>query len=82
MSYFLKKTKPSSKGEYLQIYSGYYIPKVGKRNKSYKKIGYVQDLIAQGIENPVEYYQKEVDKLNAKEAEKKIAHITDVSTCK
>lgn len=82
MSYFLKKTKPSSKGEYLQIYSGYYIPKVGKRNKSYKKIGYVQDLIAQGIENPVEYYQKEVDKLNAKEAEKKIAQITDVSTCK
>ena len=82
MSYFLKKTKPSSKGEYLQIYSGYYIPKVGKRNKSYKKLGYVQDLIAQGIENPVEYYQKEVDKLNAKEAEKKIAQITDVSTCK
>ena len=82
MSYFLKKTEPSSKGEYLQIYSGYYIPKVGKRNKSYKKIGYVQDLIAQGIENPVEYYQKEVDKLNAKEAEKKIAQITDVSTCK
>lgn len=82
MSYFLKKTKPSSKGEYLQIYSGYYIPKVGKRNKSYKKIGYVQDLIAQGIKNPVEYYQKEVDKLNAKEAEKKIAQITDVSTCK
>lgn len=82
MSYFLKKTKPSSKGEYLQIYSGYYIPKVGKRNKSYKKIGYVQDLIAQGIENPVEYYQKEVNKLNAKEAEKKIAQITDVSTCK
>ena len=82
MSYFLKKTKPSSKGEYLQIYSGYYIPKVGKRNKSYKKIGDVQDLIAQGIENPVEYYQKEVDKLNAKETEKKIAQITDVSTCK
>ena len=31
MSYFLKKTKPSKKGEYLQIYQGYYIPKVGKK---------------------------------------------------
>ena len=37
MSYFLKKTNPSKKGVYLQIYQGYYIPKVGKRNKSFKK---------------------------------------------
>lgn len=81
MSYFLKKTKPSKKGEYLQIYQGYYIPKVGKRNKSFKKIGYVRDLIAQGIENPVEHFQKEVDLLNQRETDS-ATQISDISTSK
>ena len=82
MSYFLKKTKPSKKkGEYLQIYQGYYIPKVGKRNKSFKKIGYVRDLIAQGIENPIEHFQKEVDLLNQRETDS-ATQISDISTSK
>ena len=80
MSYFLKKTTPSSKGEYLQIYEGYYISKVGKRNKSYKKLGYISDLKAQGIEDPIAYYQKEVDRLNSES--KIIAQIGETSTCK
>ena len=81
MSYFLKKTKPSKKGVYLQIYQGYYIPKVGKRNKSYRKIGYISDLIAQGIQNPIEHFQKEVDLLNQKEKDQS-TQISDVSTSK
>ena len=81
MSYFLKKTKPSKKGVYLQIYQGYYIPKVGKRNKSYRKIGYISDLIAQGIKNPIEHFQKEVDLLNQKEKDQS-TQISDVSTSK
>ena len=32
MKYFLKKTKPSKKGEYLQIYISQYIPGKGSRN--------------------------------------------------
>lgn len=78
---FLKKTTPSKKGVYLQIYQGYYIPKVGKRNKSFKKIGYVSDLISQGIKDPIEHFQKEVDILNQQESDS-VAQITDVSTSK
>ncbi len=81
MSYFLKKTNPSKKGVYLQIYQGYYITKVGKRNKSFKKIGYVSDLISQGIKDPIEHFQKEVDMLNQQESDS-VAQITDVSTSK
>ena len=65
MSYFLKKTNPSKKGLYLQIYESYYKPGVGSRNKSYKKLGYVSDLIASGIADPISFYQAEVDKLNS-----------------
>lgn len=80
MSYFLKKTKPSKRGEYLQIYEGYYVPKVGKRNRSYKKIGYVDDLIAQGIKDPIKYFQEEVDRLNNNC--ELVPQIGDVSVCK
>ena len=44
MVYFLKKTTPSKKGLYLQIYQSYYVPGKGKRNKSYQVIGYVDEL--------------------------------------
>ena len=45
MRFFLKKTN-RPKGEYLQIYQSEYIRGVGSRNKSYKAIGYVDELIA------------------------------------
>ena len=63
MRYFLKKTK-RSKGEYLQIYQSEYIRGVGSRNKSYKAIGYVDELIAKGIKEPVAKVQSEVKRLN------------------
>ena len=66
MTYFLKKTTPSSKGVYLQIYQSYYVPGKGNRNKSYQKIGYIKDLIDKGIDDPISYFQKIVDDLNLK----------------
>ena len=63
MRYFLKKTK-RSKGEYLQIYQSEYIRGVGSRNKSYKAIGYVDELIAKGIKDPAAKAQSEVKRLN------------------
>ena len=63
MKYFLKKTK-IKKGEYLQIYMSEYIRGVGSRNRSYKAIGYVEDLKAKGISDPVAKAQAEVDRLN------------------
>jgi len=68
MSYFLKKSTPSKKGLYLQIYEGKYIPGKGKRNYSYQSLGYVSDMIAKGISDPIAYAQGLVDELNCTEA--------------
>ena len=55
MAYFLKKTK-NKKGIYLQIYESYYDPeRKGGAHRSYKPIGYVHELQANGIEDPVSY---------------------------
>ena len=64
MSYFLKKSN-LKKGTYLQIYESYYDPiRKGGAHRSYKALGYVNDLIASGIEDPIAYYKAEVDQLN------------------
>ena len=62
MAYFLKKTN-NKKGTYLQIYESYYNPerKTGA-HRSYKPIGYVHELQAKGIEDPIS--KEEVQKLN------------------
>lgn len=66
MAYFLKVTKPNGKDrKYLQIYESKYDGiKKGTIHKSYRAIGYEDKLIESGIANPIEYYKKEVDKLN------------------
>lgn len=82
MVYFLKKTTPSKKGLYLQIYQSYYIPGKGKRNKSYQVIGYVNELKEKGIDDPLSYAQKIVDKLNEDVAKRKDIQIGDTSASK
>ena len=64
MAYFLKKTN-NKKGTYLQFYESYYSPerKTGA-HRSYKPIGYVHELQAKGIEDPISFYKEEVQKLN------------------
>ena len=64
MAYFLKKTN-NKKGTYLQIYSSFYDPERGHTaHKSFKPIGYVHELQAQGIVDPIAYYKEQVVKLN------------------
>ena len=65
MRYFLKKSTPSRKGVYLQIYQSSYIPGKGSRNRSYEALGYVSDLLAEGISDPEGYARERVDRLNA-----------------
>ena len=64
MAYFLKKTK-NKKGTYLQIYESYYDPvrKAGA-HRSYKPIGYVHELQADGIDDPISVFGEAVKKLN------------------
>jgi transposase len=83
MAYFLKKTI-NKKGTYLQIYSSFYDPERGHTaHKAYRPVGYVHELQAKGIDDPVAFYKEEVLKLNqelkaAKDA-KKAKQISDDS---
>lgn len=66
MAYFLKKSN-YKKGTYLQIYESFYDPeRKGGAHRSYKALGYVHELQAKGIEDPIAFYQEEVIKLNQK----------------
>lgn len=77
--YFLKKSTPSKKGLYLQIYQSCYIPGKGARNKSYKAIGYYSDLVEKGISDPIKYAQDIIDELNKDIQNKQEQKIGDVS---
>lgn len=71
MAYFLKKTN-NKKGTYLQIYESYYdSERKGGAHRSYKPIGYVHELQANGIEDPISFYGEEVQKLNQEYKQKK-----------
>ncbi len=64
MAYFLKKSK-LKKGIYLQIYESFYDPERGHTaHKSYKALGYADDLIIKGIGDPIAFYKQEVSELN------------------
>lgn len=82
MRYFLKKTTPSKKGMYLQIYRTNYVPGKGNQNKSYKALGYVDELKAKGIEDPIEYAKGLIDELNGQHKLLKEKQIGDASTSK
>ena len=63
MAYFFLKSN-YKKGTYLQIYESFYDPeRKGGAHRSYKALGYVHELQAQGIDDPISFYQEEVKKL-------------------
>lgn len=71
MAYFLKKSK-LKKGIYLQIYESFYDPQRKQTaHRSFKAIGYVDELIEKGIADPVAHFKAEVDSLNNKKKEEK-----------
>lgn len=83
MAYFLKKSN-YKKGTYLQIYESFYDPeRKGSAHRSHKALGYVHELQAKGIDDPISFYQEEVKKLNqefqAEKAAKKSKQISDDS---
>lgn len=81
MAYFLKKSN-LKKGTYLQIYESFYDPeRKGSAHRSYKALGYVNELIAKGIDDPISFYKDEVNKLNQQLADErgkaKVRQISD-----
>lgn len=64
MAYFLKKSN-LKKGLYLQIYESFYNhDKKQTSHRSYKSLGYVNDLTSSGIENPISYYSDVIHGMN------------------
>ena len=66
MAYFLMVSH-LIKGDYLQIYDSFHDKeKKHSVHISYKALGYLDDLIASGIDDPISFYKAEVDKMNKK----------------
>ena len=82
MRYFLKKSVPSKKGLYLQIYRTNYVSGKGSQNRSYKALGYVAELKAKGIDDPIAWAKRQIDELNGGHALAKERQIGDASTSK
>lgn len=79
MAYFLKKTTLKNR-TYLAIYDSFYShDKKGAAHKCYKSLGSVETLKKNGMEDPIGFYQKEVDVLNQQRKEKGTRKISDVS---
>lgn len=79
MAYFLKKAKQQHR-TYLAIYESFYsnVTK-GTKHRCFQSLGSVESLIDKGINDPVSYYQKQVDVLNSMKNKETIKTITDVS---
>ena len=79
MAYFLKKTKQKNR-TYLAIYESFYShDKKGTAHKCFKSLGSVETHIENGIEDPLEYFQKEVDALNKAKTDSGTKKISDKS---
>lgn len=66
MAYFLKVSH-IKKGTYLQIYESFRDKsRKCSAQKCFKSLGYLDDLIASGIDDPISYFKNEVSKMNKK----------------
>ena len=79
MAYFLKQT-PQKNRTYLAIYESFYNhEKKGTAHRSIKALGSIESNKANGIVDPISYYQAEVDTLNKKRSDEGIRKISDKS---
>src|SRR5690554_2823673 len=79
MAYFLKKTKLKNK-TYLAIYESFYdLNKKETAHKCYKSLGALETHLKNGIEDPIAYFQREVDALNETKKQAKTKKISDKS---
>ena len=79
MAYFLKKT-PLKGRTYLAIYESFYNHnKKGTAHRCFKSLGSVETLKANGMSDPISFYQKEVDDLNRKRSDEGVKKISDKS---
>jgi len=79
MAYFLKQT-PQKGRTYLAIYESFYShEKKGTAHRSIKPLGSIESNKANGMSDPVSYYQAEVDELNKTRRNEGVRKISDKS---
>lgn len=79
MAFYLKKTKLKGR-TYLSIDESFYDPKRKETaHRCYKSLQSVETHIANGIEDPIAHFQKEVDALNNAKKENSVRKISDKS---
>jgi transposase len=79
MAYFLKKDNLKGR-TYLSICESYYNPaKKETSHRTYKSLLSVETWKKKGIDDPISYFQKEVDALNQKKAAEGVRKISDKS---
>lgn len=79
MAYYLKKTKIKGR-TYLSIDESFYShDKKGTAHRVYKSLSSVETLKSKGIEDPIAFYQAEVDKLNDEKNDEGTKKISEIS---
>jgi transposase len=79
VAFFLKQA-PLKGRTYLAIYESFYShKKKGTAHRCFKSLGSIETLKAKGMDDPVSYYQKEVDALNQKRSEEGVKKISFTS---
>lgn len=79
MAYYLKKTKLKGR-TYLSIDESFYSSeKKGTAHRCYKSLGSVETHMANGMDDPIAHFQKEVDELNREKSSDKTRKISDRS---
>lgn len=79
MAYYLKKTRLKGR-TYLSIDESFYsAEKKGTAHRCYQSLGSVETLVKNGMEDPVSYYQQQVDELNRKKQSEGVRKISDVT---
>ena len=82
MAYFLKKNIKKGR-TYLSIVNSFYSADTkDTAHKTYKSLGSVETLKKKGISDPIDYYQKEVDKLNEENENKEAIKVGEKSPYK
>lgn len=79
MAYYLKKTNLKGR-TYLSIDESFYShDKKGTAHKCYKSLGSIETLKANGMDDPITFYQKQVDELNKNRKDDGVRKISDKS---
>ena len=79
MAYYLKKTNLKGR-TYLSIDESFYShDKKGTAHKCFKSLGSIETLKANGMDDPIAFYQNEVDELNKKRKDDGVRKISDKS---